>query len=147
MGDWCVVTWRDCTWWMGVFISTPPPLTLRRGRAHAAAICPMWAMWRGLRYVGGGPSTWLGIWWQGVLLAPPSTDWGVQERTIRPRCVAWRSLTISKLNFKHTYSIEITFYNKDNLLRLMFAYTTSDVYLTLMFNFEIYSIYFREITI
>ncbi len=29
----------------------------------------------------------------------------------------------------------------------MFAYTTSDVYLTLMFSFEIHSIYFREITI
>jgi hypothetical protein len=29
--------------------------------------------------------------------------------------------------------------DKDNFLRLMFAYTTSDVYLTLMFKIEIYS--------
>ncbi len=36
--------------------------------------------------------------------------------------------------------------DKDNFLRLMFAYTTSDVYLTSMFKFEIYSTNFREIT-
>ncbi len=53
MGDWCVITWRDCTWWMGVFVSTPPP-TLRQGRAYVAAIHPTWATWRGLRSVGGG---------------------------------------------------------------------------------------------
>jgi hypothetical protein len=28
--------------------------------------------------------TWCGAWWQGVLLAPPSTDRGVQAWTIRP---------------------------------------------------------------
>jgi hypothetical protein len=46
LGDWCVVTWRDCTWWVGVFVSTAP--TPRQGRAHAAAIRPTWATWRGL---------------------------------------------------------------------------------------------------
>jgi hypothetical protein len=36
--------------------------------------------------------------------------------------------------------------DKDNFLRLMFTYTTSNVYLTLMFKFEMYSKNFREIT-
>jgi hypothetical protein len=52
-GDRCVVTWRDSTWWMGVFVSTPP--IPRRGLVRAAAIRPTWATWKGLdRYVGGG---------------------------------------------------------------------------------------------
>jgi hypothetical protein len=47
--------------------------------------------------------------------------------------LTWRGLipmfiAISKLNFKHTY---LKLFVKDNFLRLMFAYTTSDVYLTL----------------
>ncbi len=36
--------------------------------------------------------------------------------------------------------------DKDNFFRCMFAYTTSDVYLSLMFNFEIYLTNFRQIT-
>ncbi len=36
--------------------------------------------------------------------------------------------------------------DKDNFLRLMFACTTNDVYLTLIFKFEIYSTNFCEIT-
>jgi hypothetical protein len=63
------------------------------------------------------------------------------------RLVALRGLTISKLNFKYTVYTVLKFQDKDNLLRLMFAYTTSDVYLTLMFKLEIYAIYVREITI
>jgi hypothetical protein len=49
-------------------------------------------------------------------------------------------------NFKikfQTYIFEIIF--KDNFLRLMVAYITSDVYLTLRFKFEIYSTNFRKI--
>ncbi len=38
-------------------------------------------------------------------------------------------------------------YNGIFLIGIMFAYTTSDVYLTLMSKLEIYSIYFREIPI
>jgi hypothetical protein len=44
-----------------------------------------------------------------------------------------------------TYILDIIVKDKDNFLRLMFAYTTSDVYLNLMFKFEIYSTNFREI--
>ncbi len=82
VGDWCVVTWRDCTWWMGVFVSTPP--IPRRGCARAAAIRPMWATWKGLRYVGGGR---LHLAWRlvaGGIVGPPSTDRSVQAWTIRP---------------------------------------------------------------
>jgi hypothetical protein len=49
-------------------------------------------------------------------------------------------------NFKikfQTYIFEIIF--RDSFLRLMFVYTTSDVFLTLRFKFEIYSTNFREI--
>jgi hypothetical protein len=49
-------------------------------------------------------------------------------------------------NFKikfQTYIFEIIL--KDNFLGLMFAYTTSDVYLTLKFKFEIYLTNFREV--
>ncbi len=40
------------------------------------------------------------------------------------------------------YIFEIIINDKDNFLSFMFAYTTSDVYLT-MFKFEIYSTNFR----
>ncbi len=43
------------------------------------------------------------------------------------------------------YIFEIIINDKDNFLRLMFAYTTSNVHLTLMFKFENYSSNFREI--
>jgi hypothetical protein len=85
-------------------------------------------------------------------VGPPSTDWGVQAQTIRPRGIGealhvqYTFTAISKLNFKHNNIFEIILMDKDNFLRLMFAYTTSDVYLTLMFKFEIYSTNFREIT-
>jgi hypothetical protein len=61
----------------------------------------------------------------------------------------WRGFTVYvQGNFKikfQTYIFEIILKDKDNFLRLMFAYTTSYVYLTLMFKFEIYSTNFREI--
>jgi succinate dehydrogenase/fumarate reductase cytochrome b subunit len=41
---------------------------------------------------------------------------------------------------------EIILMDNDNFLRLMFAYTTSNVYLSLMFKFEIYLTNFRQIT-
>ncbi len=45
-------------------------------------------------------------------------------------------------NFKTKFQVhifEIILQDKDNFLRLMLAYTTSNVYLTLIFKFEIYS--------
>jgi hypothetical protein len=39
-------------------------------------------------------------------------------------------MAISKLNFEHGFEIILT----DHFLRLMFVYTTSDVYLTLRFK-------------
>jgi hypothetical protein len=60
---------------------------------------------------------------------------------------AWRGLIATfSGNFKikfQTYIFEIIF--KDNFLGLMFVHTTSDVYLTLRFKFEIYPTNFREI--
>jgi hypothetical protein len=61
--------------------------------------------------------------------------------TIRPRGIR-EALQYTNVhsNFKikfQTYIFEIIF--KDNFLRLMFVYTTSNVYLTLRFKFEIYS--------
>jgi hypothetical protein len=84
----------------------------------------------------------------GIDSPPPFHRLGREARTIRPRG-HWRGFTvfmaISKLNFKHMYIFEIIINDKDNFLRLMFVYPTSDVYLTLMFKFEIYSTNFREI--
>jgi hypothetical protein len=54
--------------------------------------------------------------------------------------VALERLSNFKLKFQ-THIFEIVLWDKDNFLRLMFAYTTSDVYLTLMFKLEIYSKY------
>jgi hypothetical protein len=85
----------------------------------------------------------------GVLLAPPSTDWDMQEWTICPRGIG-EALQYTNVhgNFKikfQTYIFEIILKDKDNFLRLLFAFTTSDVYLTFMFKFEIDSTTFREI--
>jgi hypothetical protein len=70
--------------------------------------------------------------------------------TNHPPTGHWRGLQYTNVhgNFNkkfQTYIFEIILKDKDNFLRLMFADTTSDVYLTLMFKFEIYSTNFREI--
>jgi hypothetical protein len=101
VGDWCVVTWRDCTWRVGVFVSTPP--TPRRGCARAATIRPMLARWRGLRYVGSGHCSWRGTWWQGIFLPPPPFRWLGRAGADHSPTWLWRGLAISKLNFNtHT---------------------------------------------
>jgi hypothetical protein len=120
--DWCVVTWRDCTWWVGVFVSTPPPHPTTRlctcschsfhlGYGEAS---DTWAM-------VACSVTWHGTWWQGVFCWPPLPPTGsCTHVTICPHGMAllgvgggywWLGVerpyttftAISKLNFKHTY--------------------------------------------
>jgi hypothetical protein len=66
----------------------------------------------------------------------PTCAWERQTHTVHGR---WsraesskESIAISKLNFKDIY---FKIFLNGNFLRLMFAYTTSDVYLTLRFKF------------
>ncbi len=63
----------------------------------------------------------------------------------------WASSESYKWNFKMLFFSQTLYYwnlyNGIFLIGITFAYTTSDVYLTLMSKLEIYSIYFHEITI
>ncbi len=68
---------------------------------------------------------------EGGIVGPPLDRLG-RAGTDHPPMWHWRGFTvftaISKLNFKHMYIFEIIINDKDNFLRFMFAYTTSDVY-------------------
>jgi hypothetical protein len=79
--DWCVVTWRDCTWCGWGYLFWPPHPPKRsctyachssyvgwRGKASSyvhGSIYRMWAM------VACSILTWLGTWWQGASGWPP----------------------------------------------------------------------------
>jgi hypothetical protein len=98
---------------MGVFASTPP--IPQRGWVRVTAIRPTWAMWKGLSLDMWAvvACIWRGAWWQGVLLAPPSTDRGVQAWTIRPcgfKACGFERRDNFKIKFQiySTYSIEIS---------------------------------------
>ncbi len=90
---------------MGVFVSTPPSpdkvvhvRLLFAPRGLRGKALDTWAV---------VACTWRGAWWQGVLLAPPSTDRGVQAWTIRPRGLERLDNFKIKYQTYCTYSIEI----------------------------------------
>ncbi len=121
----CVVMWHDCTLsWVALFALTPPSHPSTRSCTYARLLPNMGLTWRGLKwwawryilYMGGG-----GIWF-----APSPLTGSCTHITICPHNI-------------HNFKIKIQTYFEiiinANFLRLMFAYTTSNIYLTPRFKF------------
>ncbi len=135
----CVVTWHDFTWRGRGYLPWPPPPP-PDWIVHVSAPFGLRGMWRGLKWLA-----WQYIYSMWALLCatlwlklvgegngrPPPIDWVVHARYHLP---TQYSVTISKLIFQTYFEIIIN----GNFLRLMFVYTTSDIYLTPSLNFEIY---------
>ncbi len=95
-----------------------------------------WLVWQYILYVGVGRFDC--TWWEGVTVTPPPIVWVMHARYHLPTLY---SITISKLKFETYFEIIIN----GNFLRLMFVYTTSNIYLTPSLNFEIYILNLCEI--
>jgi hypothetical protein len=79
-------------------------------------------------------------WWEGHLVSPPTHQLGV-ARTLPSVHTVIKIQSQFQIKFQIYFEIIIN----GNFLRLMFVYTTSNVYLTPGFNFEIYISNFRGI--
>ncbi len=124
--------------------STPPPPTgssftyvhlladmdMERPQRMSMATYTMLAMvaWNASTALGG----------RGHLVAPPPIHWVMHACYHLP---TQYSITILKLKFRTYFEINIS----GNFLRLMFVYTTSNIYLIPSFNFNIYISNFCEL--
>jgi hypothetical protein len=132
--------WRHLAW-VGVFASIPPPPDWVM---HVRTPFGLRGTWRGLEWLVWQYKLNVGVgcsdctWWEGVTVTPPPIIWVMHARYHLPTRY---SITISKLKFETYFEIIIN----GNFLRLMFVYTTSNIYLTPGLNFEIYILNFREI--
>ncbi len=128
----------------GYLVGPPPIDWVVHARYHQPTQEPIFnaRIFTGILHVGDY-SWWYMAWqhlsWVGVFASPPTPQLGRAHARIYWPTWAWHDverpismiMAISILNFKHIFEIILS----DNFLRLMFAYTTRAVYLTLSFKF------------
>jgi hypothetical protein len=133
----CVVTWHDCTWYRWrVFVSTPHPSTRS---CTKRALWPTWD-WYGeasndehVRY----------ILYLGMIPCSALTALDRRGAMVSPSAEPCMHATICPHNHQYSIIIQIKFQTytyfeiiiNGNFLRLMFVYTTSNIYLTPRFKF------------